>query len=176
MDNSFIMIPLPMFRTLFQSQSAYNQLLCCGLYKSARKQKTNRSGEGVDIIKQMLYCWYREKKSLTPSITKRLQELLDKEVWFEDEDYNGFSGDGLEFYPELEIDSLREYCKEDDDFLQEIWEWYDLYQFCKLVHIVRDGSVIASVIKMAEQLPNDDKVPYAMISQDLLIGYRDSHK
>ena len=56
----------------------------------------------LNAIKQLVCCYYRG--GLTKSLQDKLRRLGEIEVFYRDEDYNGFNG--YEFVPDAEVYSL----------------------------------------------------------------------
>lgn len=163
------MVPVPMIKEVLAKTNGIELILEYGLYHAARKQKTYF--ESVTPLRQLMYCYYRDTEALTPSLKKRLDELVEEELLFIDEDYHGFNG--TEFNPEEEMNALYSICEEDTDFREEIWEWYDLLQFYKLVNLVLNGRAMAEDISVVNRYDEYTGEPYAMISPNFLIDLRD---
>ena len=69
--------------------------------------------------------------------------LLEKEeIFYRDDDYNGFNG--YEFVPDDDIENIYNYCKEYPEFQEEIEEFYRLRQVKDMLNLEFD---IASICK-----------------------------
>lgn len=71
--------------------------------------------------------------------------LEEDEIFYIDEDYNGFSS--YEFIPDEEIESIYEYCKEHQELKNEIKEFHRLRQVKDVLSITFDISSVAKTYK-----------------------------
>lgn len=172
MSDCFVMIPVQMIKEVMVNTNGIDVILCYGLYHSARKQKTDI--ESFEPLRQLMYCYHRNTKAITPSLSQQLEERIEAGDICIDEVYNGFNGP--EFNPELEMEGLCQLVQNDKELKEEIWEWYDMLQFYKLAELVQNGNAIAQTIAVAKRYGRFDGEPYAMISTHLLITLRDKFR
>jgi len=191
----FYIIPASLIKRLFLSSDAYEELLHVGGYLSAKRVS---SYADEDVIKHLVYCWYRKKDALTPSLRKRISDNIAQwDEIYEDcgveDDYGLFDQDGeiqtgeyflYEDYeeckdrePETPYGFFAQWCAEKPAFMDEVREWHDVYIFKDTCGLVVNGNNIAKTIQVGKSLPNlGENYPYAMISPDFLIKYRDKNK
>jgi hypothetical protein len=79
-----------------------------------------------DVKRQLIYDYYRNHKSLHSSLQKSLRQYVLKGRFTNDEDYNGFDGNG-DFNPELNTGELDLLFKENVIFAEEAIFHYQLY-------------------------------------------------
>lgn len=84
-----------------------------------------------NALKQLIFCYYRG--GLTDNLQNKLNQLEKEEIFFRDDDYNGFNG--YEFVPDEDIECIYEYCKEHQDFLNGIEEFHRLRQVKKVLEL-----------------------------------------
>lgn len=159
------MIPIPMIKEVIAYSNGVDIVLRYGLYHSAMLQKVD--SELITPLRQLLYCYYRDRNALTPSLEDKLDDLVKEGKLCIDEDYNGFYD--KEFFPEEEINALGGICEKDKDFKDTIYDWYKLYQFCKLCNLVFKGGSIAKTISVASKYGEYEGEPYARIGIRFLI-------
>lgn len=106
MENfKYILFPLPLIQEIFKKpKSGFSDIFNVGIYRVSQTLQINE----YNALKQLMYCYYRG--GLTKSLQRELYRLEKGEIFYSDEDYNGFSC--YEFIPDTEIESIYEYCKE----------------------------------------------------------------
>lgn len=100
-----------------------------GIFYTSRKIEVSE----YNAFKDLVYCIYRAIEELPDSI---IQEYNNMDEFPYDEDYNGFGND--EFIPELEIEYLSDYCKENYGFYDSVLEWYRVHQTFAMLDIKAD--------------------------------------
>ena len=105
--NPFILIPLSLLRGMIYEKEAINDMYDIGIFCTSRKIDIIES----NALKDFVYCIYRSIEELPD---KLLQEYDKMDKFPYDEDYNGF--DNENFAPELEIEYLNDYSKENPSF------------------------------------------------------------
>ena len=87
MDNfEYILFPLPLIQEIFKKpKTGFSDIFDVGIY---RVSQTLRIDE-YNALKQLIYCYYRG--GLTKSLQNELARLEQGELFYSDEDYNGFS-------------------------------------------------------------------------------------
>ncbi len=118
-SNKFVLIPLPLVRELFMPKGCADDIVGFGIYEAAKAiykgEKLDNLGNG--FLKDLFYCYYRDKDALPHSLILMIEELAEKEFLTLDVDYNGFDGYGT-FNPEEEIGGIVNYLNEDEEFYQ----------------------------------------------------------
>ena len=115
-----------------------------------------------------MYCYYRG--GLTKSLQSELYRLEESEVFYSDEDYNGFSS--YEFIPDTEIESIYEYCKEHQELKNEIEEFHRLRQVKDVLGITFDISSVAKTYKTYHAAYNGfHNQPLISISQKMMFDF-----
>ena len=141
MDNfKYILFPLPLIQEIFKKpKNGFSDIFDVGIYRVSQTLQIDE----YNALKQLMYCYYRG--GLTYSLKVQLDRLEENEVFYSDEDYNGFSD--YEFIPDTEIESIYEYCKEHQEMKNEIEEFHRLRQVKDVLEITFDISTIASTYK-----------------------------
>ena len=184
---NFYTIPVPLIKRLFVNPDAYNELLHAGGYFSAKRVS---SYSNDDVLKHLVYCWYRQRDMLTPSIINDIENGMNEDVL--EDDYGLFDTDGTLIgstcflnddglsdgcEPETPIDHFGLFCKENLDFMEKAIEWHDVYVFYNECKVRFTGHVIAETIRIGKPLSNlATNCPYAIISPHFLMDYRDKNK
>lgn len=122
MENfKYILFPLPLIQEIFKKpKNGFSDIFDIGIYRVSQSLEINE----YNALKQLIFCYYRG--GLTDSLQNKLNQLEEEEIFFRDDDYNGFNGH--EFVPDEDIECIYEYCKEHQDFLNEIEEFHRLRQ------------------------------------------------
>jgi len=122
-------IPFPLF-LISGLPDNLNEIFDYGIYKFAM----NMQPKGMDVVfTQVLYAFYRQE--LPPSIKKKLDSLIRKELFTPDEDYNGFVGMAGEFYPETGIDELATAGRQDLEFATNCVQFWQMRQALSILNI-----------------------------------------
>ena len=127
--NPFILIPLPILRDLIIEKNTINRMYYIGIFYTSRKIEISE----YNAFKDLVYCIYRTIEELPDSI---LQEYNRMDEFPYDEDYNGFGNE--EFLPELEIEYLNDYSKENPSFYDLVLEWYRVRQTFAMLNLKTD--------------------------------------
>ena len=159
------MIPVPMIKEVIAYSNGVDIVLRYGLYHSAMLQKVD--SELITPLRQLLYCYYRDKNALTQYLIDKLDDLVKEGILCIDEDYHGFYD--KEFFPEEEINALYTICEENKDIKEKIYEWYKLYQFCNLCNLALRGGSIEKTISVVSRYGEYEGEPYARIGLRFLI-------
>jgi hypothetical protein len=152
MDNEhkYIMFPIALLKGMFTDKNnAINDILDIGIYWYSKRIKYNHSHS----LSQLIYCYYRDKDSLSAVLTSYLDNLVNSEEWLLDEDYNGFSG--IEFNPEYELETLEPIIKSDTLIQNEIKQWYSFRQALKELGIKGNAQeIVKSGKQLEKEIPN----------------------
>jgi hypothetical protein len=166
-EYNYILFPLPLLQEVFKNpQNGFSHIFNYGIYMTASTQDVSDE----NAIMQVLYCFYRG--GLTRSLDQKLKKLVAKKIFIPDEDYNGFSSDGKEFYPEEEVSAIRVYLPRDSTLHDEIVEFHQLRQIKDVLNITFD---IEGVINTCKDLNKEyggfPKSPRAMISTAMMFDF-----
>lgn len=115
----FVLIPLPLVRELFMPKGYADDIVGFGIYEAAKALYKGEKLDNLDngFLKDLFYCYYRDKDALPPYLIQMIEELADKEFFALDVDYTGFDGYGI-FNPEEEVGGIVNYLNEDEEFYQ----------------------------------------------------------
>ena len=85
-DFKYILFPLPLIQEIFKKpKSGFSDIFDVGIYRVSQTLQINE----YSTLKQLMYCYYRG--GLTKSLQSELYRLEEDEIFYSDEDYNGFS-------------------------------------------------------------------------------------
>lgn len=166
MDNfKYILFPLPLIQEIFKKpKNGFSDIFDMGIYRVSQTLQIDE----YNALKQLMYCYYRG--GLTKSLESQLYNLEQHEVFYSDEDYNGFSS--YEFIPDEEIESIYEYCKEHQELKNEIEEFYRLRQVKNVLEIKFDISSVAETYKSYHAAYNGfHNQPLVSISQKMMFDF-----
>ena len=166
MDNfKYILFPLPLIQEIFKKpKNGFSDIFYVGIYRVSQTLEINE----YNALKQLMYCYYRG--GLTKSLGSQLYNLEQHEVFYSDEDYNGFSD--YEFIPDTEIESIYEYCKEHQELKNEIEEFHRLRQVKNVLEIKFDISSVAETYKKYHVAYNGfHNQPLVSISQQMMFDF-----
>lgn len=164
-DFKYILFPLPLIQEIFKKpKNGFSDIFDVGIYRVAQTLQINE----YNALKQLMYCYYRG--GLTKSLQSELYRLEECEIFYSDEDYNGFSG--YEFIPDTEIESIYEYCKEHQELKNEIEEFHRLRQVKDVLGITFDISSVAKTYKEYYAVYNGfHNQPLVSISQKMMFDF-----
>ena len=190
--NPFILIPLSLLRGMIYEKEAINDMYDIGIFCTSRKIDIIES----NALKDFVYCIYRSIEELPD---KLLQEYDKMDKFPYDEDYNGF--DNENFAPELEIEYLNDYSKENPSFYDLVLEWYRVrqvfymlnlktntvkytlstvekykmrYDLNKCSFVLLNGEVMSNLYKLKDTMTADDRAMWAMyMGISSIIGDKD---
>lgn len=166
MENfKYILFPLPLIQEIFKKpKSGFSDIFDVGIYRVSQTLQINE----YNALKQLMYCYYRG--GLTKSLQRELYRLEEGQIFYSDEDYNGFSS--YEFIPDTEIESIYEYCKEHQDLKNEIEEFHRLRQVKDVLGITFDISSVAKTYKTYHAAYNRfHNQPLVSISQKMMFDF-----
>lgn len=166
MDNfKYILFPLPLIQEIFKKpKNGFSDIFDVGIYRVSQTLQIDE----YNALKQLMYCYYRG--GLTKSLESQIYDLEQHEVFYSDEDYNGFSS--YEFIPDEEIESIYEYCKEHQELKNEIEEFYRLRQVKNVLEIKFDISSVAETYKGYHIAYNGfHNQPLVSISQKMMFDF-----
>ena len=166
MDNfKYILFPLPLIQEIFKKpKNGFSDIFDVGIYRVSQTLQIDE----YNALKQLMYCYYRGGP--TKSLESQLYNLEQHEVFYSDEDYNGFSS--YEFIPDEEIESIYEYCKEHQELKNEIEEFYRLRQVKNVLEIKFDISSVAETYKSYHAAYNGfHNQPLVSISQKMMFDF-----
>lgn len=166
MDNfKYILFPLPLIQEIFKKpKKGFSDIFDVGIYRVSQTLQIDE----YNALKQLMYCYYRG--GLTKSLESQLYNLEQHEVFYSDEDYNGFSS--YEFIPDEEIESIYEYCEEHQELKNEIEEFYRLRQVKNVLEIKFDISSVAETYKSYHAAYNGfHNQPLVSISQKMMFDF-----
>lgn len=166
MDNfKYILFPLPLIQEIFKKpKNGFSDIFDVGIYRVSQTLQIDE----YNALKQLMYCYYRG--GLTKSLESQLYNLEQHEVFYSDEDYNGFSS--YEFIPDEEIESIYEYCKEHQELKYEIEEFHRLRQVKNVLEIKFDISSVAETYKSYHAAYNGFyNQPLVSISQKMMFDF-----
>ena len=169
-DFKYILFPLPLIQEIFKKpKSGFSDIFDVGIYRVSQTLQINE----YNALKQLMYCYYRG--GLTKSLQSELYRLEEDEVFYSDEDYNGFSS--YEFIPDTEIESIYEYCKEHRELKNEIEEFHRLRQVKDVLGITFDISSVAKTYKEYHTAYNGfHNQPLVSISQKMMFDFYENTK
>lgn len=170
-DNfKYILIPLPVMQEIFKKpKNGFIDIFNVGIYTVAEKIKITDN----NAFKQLIYCYYREKKGLTPYLLSKMEDLVSNEIIVIDEDYNGFNN--FEFNPEQEIDCLIEYINTDTTSYSKIIEFAKLRQVKTTLNMSFDIDSISNTYSIYQKEYNHFKgMPYASIKTELMFSFMEN--
>lgn len=169
-DFKYILFPLPLIQEIFKKpKSGFSDIFDVGIYRVSQTLQINE----YNALKQLMYCYYRG--GLTKSLQSELYRLEEDEVFYSDEDYNGFSS--YEFIPDTEIESIYEYCKEHRELKNEIGEFHRLRQVKDVLEITFDISSVAKTYKEYHTAYNGfHNQPLVSISQKMMFDFYENTK
>lgn len=190
--NPFILIPLSLLRGMIYEKEAINVMYDIGIFCTSRKIDIIES----NALKDFVYCIYRSTEELPD---KLVQEYDKMDEFPYDEDYNGFENEN--FAPELEIEYLNDYSKENPSFYDQVLEWYRVrqvfymlnlktntvkytlstvekykmrYDLGKCSFVLLNGEVMSNLYKLKDTMTADDRAMWAMyMGISSIIGDKD---
>lgn len=171
MDNfKYILFPLPLIQEIFKKpKNGFSDIFDIGIYRVSQILEISEH----NALKQLIFCYYRG--GLTDSLQKKLYQLEKEEIFFRDDDYNGFNGH--EFVPDEDIECIYEYCKEHPDFQNEIEEFHRLRQVKSVLDISFNIASICKTYKDYNQAYNGFKnQPLVSIKKDMMFDYYQNNK
>ncbi|WP_106832240.1 hypothetical protein [Parabacteroides pacaensis] len=166
----YILFPLPLIQEIFKKpKNGFSDIFDIGIYRVSQTLQINE----YNALKQVLYCYYRG--GLTKSLEKKFHQLEFDEVFFRDDDYNGFND--YEFVPDEAIESIYEYCKENPDFQKEIEEFHRLRQVKDVLEITFNISSIINTYKTYNIAYNGfNNQPLVSIKKDMMFDFYKNSK
>ena len=161
----YILFPLPLIQEIFKKpKNGFSNIFDVGIYRVSQTLQIDE----YNALKQVVYCYYRG--GLTNSLKQRFRQLKFNEIFFRDDDYNGF--DGYEFIPDENIESIYEYCKENPDFKDEIEEFHRLRQVKDVLEMKYDISSVAKTYKTYYSAYNGfTNQPLVSIKKDMMFDF-----
>ena len=169
-EYKYILFPLPLLREIFKKpKNGFRDIFNVGLYKTSKAQSISK----YNALKQLIYCYYRG--GLTDSLKKKLNLLEKEEIFYRDDDYNGFNG--YEFVPDDDIENIYNYCKEYPEFQEEIEEFYRLRQVKDMLNLEFDIASICKRHKEYDKIYNGFKSqPLVSIKTGMMFDYYQNDK
>lgn len=158
--NPFILIPLSLLRGMIYEKEAINDMYDIGIYCTSRK---------IDIIennalKDFVYCIYRSIEELPD---KLVQEYDKMDEFPYDEDYNGFENEN--FAPELEIEYLNDYSKENPSFYDQVLEWYRVRQTFAMLNLKTDTvKYTLDTVNRCRKVYNFEGCPFVLLNATVM--------
>lgn len=113
---SYVLIPLPLVRSLFLKEDAVIDMLDYGIYSYSLKMEARNE----EAFMKLVDCYYHERTSLTNSLAHRLDNYVEDEVLISPED-----GDEREISNELLRYVIYEEC--DESFIDKVKTWYRVF-------------------------------------------------
>lgn len=171
MENfKYILFPLPLIQEIFKKpKNGFSDIFDIGIYRVSQSLEINE----YNALKQLIFCYYRG--GLTDSLQNKLNQLEEEEIFFRDDDYNGFNGH--EFVPDEDIECIYEYCTEHQDFLNEIEEFHRLRQVKDVLEMSFDIAPICKTYKEYNEAYDGFKnQPLVSIKTDMMFDYYVNHK
>ncbi len=169
-DDRYFQFPLFLLRDLMtDKKSTLNDIIKYGLYSYSETIQTNM----IDVITQLMYCYYRHRNDLTGNLQKSMQLYIGNGKLCLDEDYCGF--DSNNFYPENEINQLTEIFKNDIDFQNEAIEFIKIRKSYSYFGV--DGDYEKCIIvgkEIQSEIPKGEPMP--MVNKNQLFEFRDNDK
>lgn len=172
-DYNYLQFPLCLLRETYNDPvRGINLMICYGIICFALKQKYTLR----DAARQIVYDWYRDRDNLDVNTLKQISKAIDREEFYEDEDYNGFSG--ATFEPDDNIDQMLELFDKHENLKNRAIFNYHLHTACQILNIdmhsladtfnmYREANKIKEAFE-AEHGP--DAMPYC--KTDLLFNFR----
>lgn len=169
-EYKYILFPLPLLREIFKKpKNGFSDIFDVGLYRTSKVQSISK----CNALKQLIYCYYRG--GLSDSLKKKLNLLKKKEIFYRDDDYNGFNG--YEFVPDDDIENIYNYCKEYPEFQEEIEEFYRLRQVKDMLSLEFDIASICKRYKEYDKIYNGFKSqPLVSIKTGMMFDYYQNDK
>lgn len=169
-EERYLQFPLFLLRDMIErKEDTINKILSYGVYRYS----TKFSYTVEDASKNLMYYFYRKKRELTSYLSETLNDYIENEILYLDEDYNGF--DDKEFEPTFEMEQLDKIYKTDAEFLTRVIEFYQMQLAFNSIGI--NGGIefcLNSAKEIEKQIePNE---PQPMISKSLLFEFRDEQK
>jgi len=150
-------------------KKALNDIVRYGLFAFAEKIKPDIN----EVIRQLMFCYYRDRKQLTPYLLEMLEYNINDGYLCLDVDYNGFHN--TEFNPETETEQLREIFIEDCEFEAKAIEFYKIRQSCTYMGFEGNFNNCLSVGRQIhENIQKGEPMP--MIERSLLVKFIDEDK
>ena len=129
-DYNYLQFPLCLLRETYNDPvRGINLMICYGIIYFALKQKYTLR----DAARQMVYDWYRDRDNLDTNTLKLINEAIDREEFYEDEDYNGFSGDTFE--PDDNIDQMLALFDKHENLKNRAIFNYHVHTACQILNI-----------------------------------------
>ena len=172
-EYNYLQFPLCLLRETYDDPvHGINLMICYGIIYYALKQKYTLR----DAARQMVYDWYRDRDKLDATTLKQINKAIDREEFYEDEDYNGFSGDTFE--PDDNIDQMLSLFDKYPEVKNRAIFNYHLHTACQVldidVHSLADTFAMyreANKIKEAfEAEHGPDAMPHC--KTDILFDFR----
>lgn len=174
-DFNYLQFPLCLLRETYSDPvNGINLIIGYGIINYAIKQKYTL----WDAARQLVYDWYRDRDNLDTNTLKLISKAIDRGEFYEDGDYNGFSG--ATFEPNDNIDQILELFNKHENLKNRAVFNYHLHTTCQVMNIDKriladtfDMYREANVIKEAfEAEHGPDAMPYCKTS--LLFDFRDN--
>lgn len=172
---SYLQFPLCLLRETYKDPiKGLNLIIGYGIISYALKQKYTFR----DAARQLVYDWYRDRDNLDANTIKQISKAIDRGEFYEDEDYNGFSGSTFE--PDENIDQILSLFDSQTEIKNKAIFSYQLHTACQLLNIDKHstGNTLnmyqkADQIKEAFEAENGpDAMPHCKTS--LLFDFRDN--
>ncbi len=123
----YVLIPLPLVRSLFLEENAVRDMLDYGIYSYSLKMKASSE----DAFFELVRCYYHESTSLTDGLTYRLDSYVNDDVLLSPKEARDTN--------EREISNeLLRYVinkEEDESFIEQVKTWYKVFLACRLLCI-----------------------------------------
>lgn len=135
--------------------------------------KTKEYKNIEEILKHVIYCFYRGK--LSKNLKREMDRLVKVGKFTYDEDYNGFTGDGV-FDPQEGIENLKNICENDQQFRElcvDFWQMSNALTYLGVTadidRVIRRGK--ETQIEIDQRARSHQRDVTTMISGPMMFGY-----
>ena len=169
-DEKYVQFPLSLLPDIIsKKEETIEKIIHYGIYRFS----TTRIYDIQVSTKQFLYCYYREKDSLTEYLIETIESYISNETLLLDEDYNGFRG--KKFDPTFEIEQLEKIFEKDLCFKNKILEFYQIYIACVYFEVEKNCQNYLMVGKeMQNQVKQNE--PILSVKIKLLLDFKNNYK
>lgn len=171
MENfKYILFPLPLIQEIFKKpKNGFSDIFDIGIYRASQTLQITEH----NIFRQALFCYYRG--GLTDSLKNKFDQLEADHIFSPDAYNCGF--DGNEFAPDVDIECISEYCKEDPLFQVDLEEFHRLRQMKEVLNMSFEiSSVINTYYKYNIVYDSFKNQPLVSIKTQMMFDYYQNKK
>lgn len=163
-DFVYIMFPLPFVQRILTDRRCISDAFEYGIYKAAMFQKISE----YNAYRQVVYCYFNVDSNMVDSLTNYLIDELNKLDYVDDNDYRGFTPDGMSFDPEEIISKLIDVGESNREFHNRVIEFYKLRQVKDTLGLTFS---IKHIIKVHDKYGDFTGEPLVSIKKEIMVDF-----